>query len=96
VETHPGPDGQLIVETTEGDRFIPRMMDLLGGSDEPIVGQSINLIRAHARGRLHQDDGPRHSHVGSRCGAAVAPDGPDVERRKKTVAGKDWRFQFEI
>jgi len=45
IEARPGPDGQLIVETTEGDRFIPRMMALLADSGQPIAVQSVSLSR---------------------------------------------------
>ena len=45
VATRPGPDGTLIVETEAGDRFIPRMMEVLGSGDAPILVQSINLSR---------------------------------------------------
>ena len=39
----PGPDGVLIIETTQGDRFIPRMMDALSNGGTPVVAQSISL-----------------------------------------------------
>ncbi len=45
IEVRGGPDGQLIVETTDGDRFIPRMMELFGDSGEPLAVQSVNLSR---------------------------------------------------
>ena len=43
--TRSGPDGLLIVETPEGDRFIPVLIDLLRNGDPPITVQSINLSR---------------------------------------------------
>jgi ABC-2 type transport system ATP-binding protein len=45
VETRTGPEGQLIVETTGGDRFVPRMMDLLGSGCAPITVDSISVSR---------------------------------------------------
>src|SRR5262249_39327106 len=45
VVTRPGPDGTLIVETAGGDRFIPRMIDAIGGGNDPITVESINLSR---------------------------------------------------
>ena len=44
IQTRSGPDGQLIVETAAGDRFIPQMMDVFAGPT-PIVVQSINVSR---------------------------------------------------
>lgn len=45
VETRTGPDGQLIVETSHGDRFVPRMMDLLSSSAPAVAVDSINVSR---------------------------------------------------
>jgi ABC-2 type transport system ATP-binding protein len=45
VDARTGPDGQLIVETAEGDRFIPQMMDVLAGGSPPVAVQSVNLSR---------------------------------------------------
>jgi ABC-2 type transport system ATP-binding protein len=45
VETRTGPEGQLIVETTAGDRFVPRLMDLLSAGDAPVAVDSINVSR---------------------------------------------------
>jgi len=45
VETRPGPDGQLIVETPQGDRFIPLLIDRLASGQPPITVASINLSR---------------------------------------------------
>jgi ABC-2 type transport system ATP-binding protein len=45
VQTRPGPDGQLIVETPHGDHFIPVLIDRLAVGDPPIAVQSINLSR---------------------------------------------------
>jgi ABC-2 type transport system ATP-binding protein len=47
ISTRPGPDGQLIIETAAGDRFIPQMMELFGDgqSATPIRVESINLSR---------------------------------------------------
>jgi ABC-2 type transport system ATP-binding protein len=44
VETRIGPDGQLIAETTHGDRFIPQLMELLGRAPA-ITVDGINVSR---------------------------------------------------
>jgi ABC-2 type transport system ATP-binding protein len=41
----PGPDGHLIVETAQGDRFIPEMMAALGRGEPPIEVTSVSLSR---------------------------------------------------
>ena len=43
-ETRIGPDGQLIAETTHGDRFIPQLMELLGRAPA-ITVDGINVSR---------------------------------------------------
>src|ERR1700674_37300 len=45
ADTRPGPDGQLIVETPNGDRFIPVLIEVLGNDDPPITVESIGLSR---------------------------------------------------
>ena len=45
ADARPGPDGQLIVETPNGDRFIPVLIDMLGSGDPPITVASIGLSR---------------------------------------------------
>ena len=45
VDTRPGPDGQLIVETPNGDRFIPVLIEVLVKDDPPIAVESISLSR---------------------------------------------------
>jgi len=45
LDTRPGPDGQVIVETTDGDRFIPQLIDVLASAAPGISVQSINLSR---------------------------------------------------
>jgi len=45
VEPRLGPDGQLIIEIAQGDRFIPQMMATLTNSGVPLVVQSVNLRR---------------------------------------------------
>jgi len=45
ADTRPGPDGQLIVETTNGDRFIPVLIEALANDDPPIAVESIGLSR---------------------------------------------------
>ena len=45
VDTRPGPDGQLIVETPNGDRFIPVLIDVLANDEPPIAVESIGLSR---------------------------------------------------
>jgi ABC-2 type transport system ATP-binding protein len=45
VETRIGASGELIVETANGDRFIPRMMAILGDHTAPVAMQSISLSR---------------------------------------------------
>jgi ABC-2 type transport system ATP-binding protein len=44
-ESRPGPDGQFIVETAEGDRFIPVLIDVLASGDPSSAVESINLSR---------------------------------------------------
>ena len=43
IEVRGGPAETLIVETTGGDRFVPRMMELLSGEGAPIAVTSISL-----------------------------------------------------
>ena len=43
IEVRGGPAETLIVETTGGDRFVPRMMELLSGDGAPIAVTSISL-----------------------------------------------------
>ena len=43
IQMRPGPDGVLIIETTQGDRFIPRMMDAFSNDGTPVVAESISL-----------------------------------------------------
>ena len=45
IQMRPGPDGVLIIEITQGDRFIPRMMDAFSNDGTPVVAQSISLSR---------------------------------------------------
>ena len=45
VETRPGPEGQLIVETKSGDRFIPQMMELLARGTPAIAVETISVSR---------------------------------------------------
>ena len=45
ITTRSGPDGQLIIETAAGDRFIPQLMDLLVSSQPAITLESVNLSR---------------------------------------------------
>ena len=45
ADTRPGPDGQLIVETPNGDRFIPVLIEALASDDPPITVESIGLSR---------------------------------------------------
>ena len=45
IDTRPGPDGQLIVETPNGDRFIPVLIDVLDSDTPPIAVESIGLSR---------------------------------------------------
>jgi ABC-2 type transport system ATP-binding protein len=45
LDTRPGPDGQVIVETTDGDRFIPQLIDMLSSAVPAISVQSVNLSR---------------------------------------------------
>jgi ABC-2 type transport system ATP-binding protein len=45
VETRPGPEGQLIVETMSGDRFIPQMMELLARGTPAIAVETISVSR---------------------------------------------------
>ncbi len=40
-----GPEGQLIIETAQGDQFIPQVMTMLANSGAPIEVTSINLRR---------------------------------------------------
>jgi len=43
IEVRGGPAETVIVETTGGDRFVPRMMELLSGDGAPIAVTSISL-----------------------------------------------------
>jgi ABC-2 type transport system ATP-binding protein len=45
IATRTGPDGQLIIETAAGDRFIPQLMDILVSSQPAISLESVNLSR---------------------------------------------------
>lgn len=45
IATRTGPDGQLIVETAHGERFIPEMMAKLGDGDGRVEVLSVNLSR---------------------------------------------------
>ena len=45
ADSRPGPDGQFIVETAEGDRFIPILIDVLAHGNPAITVESINLSR---------------------------------------------------
>src|SRR6185503_10116313 len=45
ADSRPGPDGQLIVETPNGDRFIPVLIEALANDDPPITVESIGLSR---------------------------------------------------
>ena len=45
ADTRSGPDGQLIVETPNGDRFIPVLIDMLGNDHPPITVESISVSR---------------------------------------------------
>jgi ABC-2 type transport system ATP-binding protein len=45
ITTRTAPDGRVIVETLEGDRFIPILIDLLASGEPPVAVQSINLSR---------------------------------------------------
>jgi ABC-2 type transport system ATP-binding protein len=43
VETRPGPDGHLIAETAQGDRFIPQMMELFSRAPAiPVDGITVS------------------------------------------------------
>ena len=43
IEVRGGPGDTLIVETTGGDRFVPKMMELLSGDGASIPVTSISL-----------------------------------------------------
>jgi ABC-2 type transport system ATP-binding protein len=45
LEPRTGPDGQLIVETQNGDQFIPQMIDTFSNDGEPVTVQKVNLRR---------------------------------------------------
>jgi ABC-2 type transport system ATP-binding protein len=45
IEVRDGPDDQVIVETTGGDRFIPQMIELFSGNGQPIAVERINISR---------------------------------------------------
>jgi ABC-2 type transport system ATP-binding protein len=45
MDSRVGPDGHLIVETAEGDRFIPVLIEMLAAADPAIAVSSINLSR---------------------------------------------------
>jgi ABC-2 type transport system ATP-binding protein len=45
LATRLGPEGQLIIETEAGDRFIPQLMDILGSVQPGISLESVNLSR---------------------------------------------------
>jgi ABC-2 type transport system ATP-binding protein len=43
IETRAGPDGQLIVETAHGDRFIPAMITALGSGERRVDVSAVSL-----------------------------------------------------
>lgn len=45
VEARLGPEGEVVVEVRQGDRFIPQMMQVLADTGEPVGVQSVNLRR---------------------------------------------------
>ncbi len=45
IEPRTGPEGQLIIETAHGDRFIPQIVSTLVESETPVRVQSIDLRR---------------------------------------------------
>ncbi len=45
IEGRVGPDGQLIVETANGDQFIPKVMETFANGAGPIEVQTVNLRR---------------------------------------------------
>lgn len=45
IEPRLGPEGQLIIEIAQGDRFIPQMMATFANSGAPLAVQSVNLRR---------------------------------------------------
>jgi ABC-2 type transport system ATP-binding protein len=45
VQTRTGPSEQLIVETRDGDHFIPQLIDRLGAGPDAVTVQTINLSR---------------------------------------------------
>lgn len=45
VESRPGPEGQLILETPKGDQFIPQMMAALNNGASSLRVESVNLRR---------------------------------------------------
>jgi ABC-2 type transport system ATP-binding protein len=45
ADTRSGPDGQLIVETPNGGRFIPVLIEALANDNPPIAVESIGLSR---------------------------------------------------
>jgi ABC-2 type transport system ATP-binding protein len=45
INTRPGPRQQLIVELSEGDRYVPRIVAILSGENTPLQVESVNLRR---------------------------------------------------
>jgi ABC-2 type transport system ATP-binding protein len=45
VEVRSGPDHQLIIETRDGDRAVPELMERLRVSEPPVTVQTVNLSR---------------------------------------------------
>jgi ABC-2 type transport system ATP-binding protein len=45
MEPRPGPDGQLLIETEKGDRFIPHMMETFANRGTPVEALSVSLRR---------------------------------------------------
>jgi ABC-2 type transport system ATP-binding protein len=45
IEPRTGPEGQLIVETERGDRFIPKVIESFSNGSKPVEVLSVNLRR---------------------------------------------------
>ncbi len=45
IEPRVGPEGQLIIETPDGDQFIPRLIATFANGSQPLEVQSVNLRR---------------------------------------------------
>jgi ABC-2 type transport system ATP-binding protein len=45
IEPRTGPEGQLIVETDRGDRFIPKIIESFSNGSKPVEVLSVNLRR---------------------------------------------------